>query len=126
MVREFRTTDSPGARQSKNIDAERQAASVRLRAERRAGELLKELTRTTPQTANPSGKASNPSASVAGGSAYSEAITRTGISERTARRFQELATVPEKVFEEHPLGAVALETGLEPASNSYHQACPIE
>lgn len=32
-------------RQSRNIEAERQAAEIRLRAERRAGQLLKELER---------------------------------------------------------------------------------
>ena len=32
-------------RQARNLDAEREAANVRLRAERRVGELLKELAR---------------------------------------------------------------------------------
>lgn len=47
------------ARQARNLEAERQAANVRLRAERRAGELLKELARAqgerndlTPETSS--------------------------------------------------------------------------
>lgn len=39
------------AKQIKNTDAERKACEVRLRAEIRTGELLKELARATPQTA---------------------------------------------------------------------------
>jgi hypothetical protein len=37
------------ARQAKNIDAERKAIEVRIRAERRVGQLLSEMKRTTPQ-----------------------------------------------------------------------------
>ena len=52
---------------------------------RRVGVLLKELQRATPQTANPSGRAGKePPATVAGGSAYREAIDANNISERKA------------------------------------------
>ena len=43
------------AKQARNTDAERKASEIRLRAERRTGELLKELARATPADA---GKAS--------------------------------------------------------------------
>lgn len=87
------------ARQAMNVEAERKACEVRLRSERRAGELLRELERATPQTANPSGKA-NPPATAAGGSTpYREALDRTGTSERTAQRWQELANVDREAFE---------------------------
>ncbi len=36
-------------RQARDLDAEKQASDIRLRAERRAGELLSELTRATPR-----------------------------------------------------------------------------
>jgi len=41
-------------RQARNLDAEREAANVRLRAERRVGELLKELARA--EVPNPGGR----------------------------------------------------------------------
>jgi len=82
------------ARQAKNTDAERRAADVRLRAEFRSGELLKELARATPQTARSS-------AIVAGDTEYRQAIKRTGMSERTASRYQALASVPRETFEAH-------------------------
>jgi hypothetical protein len=87
------------AKQAKNLDAERRAIDIRLRAERRSGELLRELHRATPQTANPSG---NPTASVAGGVAptpYRSALDDAQIPERTAQRYQALAAVPQDVFE---------------------------
>ncbi len=91
------------ARQSMNIDAERLAAAVRLRAERRAGQLLTELRRSPVYGG---GDTTPRSADVAERSEYREAIERAGISPRTATRFQEFATVPEEVFEAH-LGNVA-------------------
>ncbi|MGH8600660.1 MAG: hypothetical protein ACRET1_08340, partial [Burkholderiales bacterium] len=42
-------------RQAGNLEAEMTAARIRIRAERRSGELLKLLAKATPQTANPSG-----------------------------------------------------------------------
>ena len=77
------------------VRAERKACDVRLRAERRVGELLKELQRATPQTASPNGRAGKETAAtVAGDSAYRAAIDANGISERSARRYQQLANVP--------------------------------
>lgn len=86
------------ALQARNIEAERKACDVRLRAERRAGELLKELARATPQTANPSGSA-NPPDIVAAGSPYRHALDINKLPERTAQRYQQLAEVPAEVFE---------------------------
>ena len=86
-------------KQARNTEAERKAADIRLRAERRAGELLKELARATPQTANVSGT-ENPPAAVAGGSTpYRDALHRTQIPERTAERYQQLANIPADDFE---------------------------
>lgn len=42
-----------------NLDAEREAANVRLRAERRVGELLKDLARATPEEAGAQGGRGN-------------------------------------------------------------------
>lgn len=81
------------ARQAKNTDAERKACDVRMRAERRAGELLKELARSQGQ------RNDKLPANVAGSSEYQDAIDKANIPARTARRFQELANVPVEQFE---------------------------
>lgn len=92
------------ARRIKNTDAERRAANIRLVAERRYGELLKDLARSTPGQAAAAGghaKAGNvPPATVAGGSPYREAIERDQISERSAQRYQALADVPRPIFDQ--------------------------
>lgn len=80
------------AKQAKNTDAERKAADVRLRAEYRTGELLKELARN---------KSSGVAATVAGTSEYRTALNSSGISDRTATRYQALANVPRETFESH-------------------------
>ncbi len=77
---------------------------MRLRAERRTGELLKDLARATPQTANQQGAnqhlvvsndAKRPPASP-----YAEALRQTGISRQTAYRYEALANVPQDTFEQ--------------------------
>lgn len=97
-----------------NVDAERQACEVRLRAERRAGELFWELERT-PRTE--SGRAGGKGAdSVAVPSAYRDALVRTNTPERTARRYQELAAVPKAQFED------ALRAPERPSTNGILRA----
>jgi len=83
-------------RQARNLEAERQAANVRLRAERRAGELLKELARAqgerndlTPETS------STPETKL---SPYAAALSDSGMSRQTAHQYQALANVPEQEF----------------------------
>ena len=98
------------AKQAKNTDAERRACEIRLRAERRTGELLRDLARATPAEAAavggqtggrgrdshvaPLDKAIQPA------SPYAETLTRTGISRQTAHRYQALAAVPQATFDE--------------------------
>lgn len=90
------------AKQAKNLDAERRAIDIRLRAERRSGELLRELQRATAAEAGAKGNAAmgrNAPASVAGASPYRSALDDAQIPERTAQRYQALAAVPQDVFE---------------------------
>lgn len=90
------------AKQCRNTDAERKACEVRLRAERRTGELLKELARATPaETAAAGGraKAATSNDGIQQTSPYAEALSRTGISRQSAHRYQALAEVPKAVFE---------------------------
>lgn len=88
-------------RQARNLDAEREAANVRLRAERRVGELLKELARAdTASGGNTGGNqyvAASPRATPP--SPYASALSEHGISRQTAHKFQALANIPEADFE---------------------------
>jgi hypothetical protein len=92
------------AKQAQNLDAEQRAREIRLRAERRTGELLKELARATPAQAGSTGghaKAGRVApASVAAASPYREALQQAQIPERTAQRYQTLAAVPAPAFEQ--------------------------
>lgn len=90
------------ARQAKNVDAERKACEIRLRAERKAGDLLQALRRSTPREKGSKGAAAQGKkvhATLAQTSDYRQAINDAGIAPRTADRYQELARVPEKQFE---------------------------
>lgn len=89
-------------RQARNHDAEREAANVRLRAERRVGELLKDLARAdAPNPQGVGGRAGKVVTSDAGTqqSPYAETLERQGISRQAAHRFQALANVPHETFE---------------------------
>lgn len=89
-------------RQAKNTEAEIEAANVRLRAERRAGELLKELARAdAPNPNGVGGKSGKIDTSHAGTqqSPYAAALETNGMSRQTAHRFQALANVPQETFE---------------------------
>lgn len=100
-------------RQARNLDAEREAANVRLRAERRVGELLKELARaetpnpqgrnqhevTSPEVTQPRRPSISEMAMPKGPSPYASALAEHGISRQTAHKFQALANIPKADFE---------------------------
>jgi len=85
------------AQQVKNIEAERKACEIRMRAERRFGELLAELARAPGQRTDLT-SSNGETRLEAPPSPYSDALHRTGISRQTAHRYQQLAQVPEPVF----------------------------
>lgn len=90
-------------RKTAHIFSERQACDVRLRAERRCGELLRELERATPQTASPNGRAGNRVTApdtIPEKSPYAQAIEDTGMSRQRANRMEALANVPDAEFEQ--------------------------
>lgn len=92
------------ARQAKNTDAERKAADIRLRAERRTGELLGELARSESRGGGDrrSEMARDQISPVATNdqSPYAQALAETGLSRQTAHRYQQLAAVPKDTFEQ--------------------------
>jgi hypothetical protein len=99
------------AKQAKNLDAEVKAANIRLRAERRCGELFKEMQRA--KTPNPDGRKGKPIMSngvTQLKSPYASALESSGISRQTANRYQALADVPKEVFEEYVAGSTKAST----------------
>ena len=93
------------AQQMHNTEAERRAASIRIRAERRFGEIAKQLKRAT--VPNPQGIGGPTRKSVASNGApqqpaspYADALKRTGVSRQQAARMQALAEVSQEQFEE--------------------------
>jgi hypothetical protein len=85
------------ARQARlGLDAQNDAAEIKLRAERRAGELLAELERAPgSRTDATSGQAGRRLTS------YQAVLRASDVADRTARRWQAMARVPEPVFERH-------------------------
>ena len=77
------------ARQARNLDAERKASGVRIRAEIRAGELLKEMAENGERATK--GKPAADSKSVT--------LKGLGISETQSVRWQALAEVPKEQIE---------------------------
>jgi hypothetical protein len=82
------------ARVARNTDAERKAFEIRMRAEAHGGRLLAKLKRG-PR----GGNGGTIPASVAGMSEYAEALEANELDEREARRWQNLARMPEQEFE---------------------------
>ena len=88
------------AQQSRNVEAERKACEIRLRAERKAGDLLATMQRASkPNPAGKNGHEVTSNRATQPRSEYASALERTGISKQTAHRYQQLARVPEPVFE---------------------------
>jgi len=78
------------ARQAQNLEAERKAIEIRIRAERKAGELLKEAEK---------GKGGRNSAQAAP-SLFAQAKEQAKISDDQAKRWQKLAEIPKEEFEQ--------------------------
>lgn len=82
------------ARQAgESLEMQNDIAEIKLRAERRAGELLKEIERS--QGGRPAGNTDQP------GPSFRSEIDDAGIAATTAKRWQAIAGVPESVFEQH-------------------------
>ena len=83
------------ARQRRGLDWQNRAAEIKIRAERKAGEMLAEVPRTPHEQKNPVSRHDD---AIPG---YRSTIAEVGIPEATARRWQEVASIPDDKFEEH-------------------------
>lgn len=86
------------AKQASNTIAERNACDIRLRAERKVGQMLKDLQRASPGDRKSIESVSN-DGTLIDKSEYASTLEQTGISRQTAHRYQRLAELPESTFE---------------------------
>jgi hypothetical protein len=82
------------ARQAKNVEAERQACEIRLRAERRTGQLLAERDKAKGARAPGTNRGATPSADTS-----ASTLSGLGISHDQSANWQKLAAVPADRFE---------------------------
>lgn len=89
------------ARKAKlGLEAQNHAAEIKIRAERRAGEILADLERTPPEEKGR--RAHGSTCDVARtDSPYANAIDRAGADRFSAARWQQVADIPEEKFEKH-------------------------
>lgn len=86
--------------ESLGLDAQNHAAEVKIRAERKAGDLLLQLERSTPK-GNGSNQFAKHSSVEYPASEYREVLEEQDIPTTTAHRWQQAAQIPEKTFEQH-------------------------
>jgi hypothetical protein len=82
------------ARQAHNVEAERRACEIRLRAERKAGALSARLKKAQGARTD-----KQPLATMDRGSTKAEQLHKAGISPRQAKNWEKLAAVPDEHFE---------------------------
>jgi|SRR3954453_3725052 hypothetical protein len=85
-------------RQAKNTEAERRACEIRLRAERKAGELFAEREKAKGAAGNPGGRGATIVRS-SDDTAHPQTLQELGISKQQSSDWQRLAAVPEEQFE---------------------------
>ncbi|MBR0941018.1 hypothetical protein [Bradyrhizobium liaoningense] len=81
------------ARQAHNVEAERQACEIRLRAERKAGELSRDLEKSK------GGRPPETRATMDRVSTKAEQLHAAGVTPRQAKQWEKLAAVPDEQFE---------------------------
>jgi hypothetical protein len=81
------------AKQARNTEAERQACEIRLRAERKCGQLTAKLEKTKPKPT----KQKNPNPR-SGNGLKAEALKSAGISPQRAHEWEKLGRIPERIL----------------------------
>jgi hypothetical protein len=96
-------------KQAQNQEAERKACEIRIRAERRAGEILRDMEKAKGSQSQLSGR------DISGGSIVKppesdnkpKTLSELGINKTQSSRYQALANIPDDVFEQHLADPVA-------------------
>jgi hypothetical protein len=98
------------ARQAHNVEAERQACEIRLRAERKAGKLSTQLERS-------SGGRPAKTPPTMGRVSKTDALHKAGVSPKQAEKWEKLAAVPDEEFE-----AALVDQAVRPTTNGIIRA----
>lgn len=102
------------ARQAQNVEAESQACEVRLRAERKAGQLLRQIEKAKGAPGNQhTGPLKRPAQS-------NPTLSDLGVSKQQSSDWQKLAAVPEATFEQ------ALKEPRPTTAGIIRKAAPVE
>ena len=98
-----KTVDALLGEKVSGLEAANHAAEVKLRAERKAGELLQQLADKTEKGGDRRSNSFNDSRleSLKDGSEYRTVLTESNVATTTAHRWQTVATVPDDIFEDH-------------------------
>jgi len=107
------------AKQARNIDAERRAADIRIRAELKAGELLKVAQKAKGARSQLNGRGRIGPRSV---QAPIKTLDELGVSETQSSRWQQLARAPKQV--ENYLTRTAEEGGIPTTAGALAAAAP--
>jgi len=83
------------AKQAMNLEAERKAIEIRIRAERKAGQLMREMEKVSPAKAK-----SHKSHGGTYETPYQVTLSSNKLTKQEASRWQQLAKIPEEEFEE--------------------------
>src|SRR4051794_7173410 len=87
------------ARQARNVEAERQACEIRLRAERRCGQMLRDMEKAKGAQGNPGGRGAPFVRSHDETAQPVTTLSDLGISKTQSSRWQKLAAIPDSEFE---------------------------
>jgi hypothetical protein len=102
------------AKQAKNTEAERRACEIRLRAERKAGQLLKQAEKA--KAAPGPGRGKKGPASRVGAFRTAPTLKQLGISEKQSSNWQKLGAVPQAEFD------AAVDAAEKPTTNGIIRA----
>lgn len=96
------------ARQAKNFELERRACEIRLRAERKGGQLLKQMEKQQGARGNPGGRG----AKVVASRGTTPQLKDLGITRDQSSNWQKLADIPEEGFEQEVVKPGATTKGI--------------
>jgi hypothetical protein len=88
-------------KQAQNQEAERKACEIRIRAERRAGEILRDMEKAKGAMGNPGGQGAPVVRSQDATAQAPKTLSDLGINKTQSSRYQALANIPEDIFEQH-------------------------
>jgi hypothetical protein len=107
------------AKQAKNTEAERRACEIRLRAERKAGSLLKTMAKSKERATRGGDRKSNrPQGSLK--------LADLGVSDKQSSKWQKLADVPDEEFEQALSGDDKPSTGAILREHAEPKVSPVD